>query len=146
MKRVKTRYFLFWRVKPKPRDYQVLYDACKQINAFFAYKTHNDGTRPVLKGYIILHKNTTCATGRTLHRYFPNFLLTCVPSKFHFNFEDLNKEEGVIVVGTHPFDDIRKELFKRKSLTHFWNKDFILDGNTISSYEYFNGVRKWLFK
>lgn len=125
MKGHQTRYFLFWRINPTNKDYSILAESCETINAFYGFKTSWENSRRVLKGFIVLKGPSTCESGRTLHRYFPNFLIRCVKADFHFNFED--SPPDVEMVGLHPFDDLRKELFKEAHLSHFWDDKLVVE-------------------
>lgn len=104
-----TRYFIFTRLRPKSEDYIHIIEESKRINAHIIYIT--DTTDPeckVLKGLIILcgpttHQNIIC-------RNFPNFFLFPLPTNFELDFWNLPPD--VFKVGQHPFDSVRKRLFK----------------------------------
>lgn len=122
-KRRFTRYFLFWRVNPSPNDYELLKTSCKTIDAYFGYKTEHGSNKTILKGFFILRGVKACASGKSLYSYFPNFLITSVGTHFNFNFEDMQPD--ITLNGYHPFNSIRKNLFKDRDLTRFMNKSLI---------------------
>ena len=133
----RTRYFLFHRVNPKPEDYTMLVEVSETINAFITYVTECQKNRRILKGFIILRGQTTCVTGQTLHLYFPNFMLQSVSKHFHFNFEDI--PQTAVSIGDHPYQDLKKTLFKDTHLSDF------LEGVFKGSDPNLSSVRKRLF-
>lgn len=103
-----TRYFLFTRLKPKKEDYIHLVEESKRIDAHILYKTDtSDPQCKVLKGLIILCGPPTFPD--VLHNNFPNFTITTIPSKFELDFWNI---QGVFKVGEHPYEEVKKTLFK----------------------------------
>lgn len=103
-----TRYFLFSKINPKDDDYRLIIDVCKRINACLGFRTTTCDGKTRLKGFIVLRGSRTSAG--SLRHLFPNFLLTAVPSEFDFNMNEIQAD--VQVRGTHPFETLRRDLFK----------------------------------
>jgi hypothetical protein len=109
--RVPTRYFAFTRINPEPGDYLNLHKAVDIIDAFLCYRTGTHNGRKILKGVLVLRGKRTCPSGCTLESLFPNFLLRHLPdNRLDFDFHALPRD--VVVKGVHPFDDLRRDLFK----------------------------------
>ena len=113
----KTRYFVFFRINPKQKDYGTIKDAAEKIDAQIIHRTVSCGKRIVLKGLLILRGKTTCETACALHVHFPNFLVVKAPKSLQLNFEGLH--EDTEFEGEHPFQHIRKNLFKEPTLRDF---------------------------
>lgn len=115
-----TRYFLFTKLRPTDLDYNHVKDEAERINAHVIYITDDsDETCKVLKGIIVLGGQPT--TYGCLHKNFPNFTITTIPTEFELDFWNL--PDNVVKISAHPFDDIKKNLFKslfnEKSLSTF---------------------------
>ena len=115
-----TRYFLFTRTNPRVSDYELVVRVANKIDAHLGYATvYNGGTR-VLKGFIVLRGPRTFVG--TLCKHFPNFLLFAVDAmETYFDFNLDSVPDGVTMVNEHPFQEVRKTLFKDKnSLAEFF--------------------------
>ena len=102
-----TRYFLFARVDPKKGDIVKLVRTCQRIDAYMGCKKLHSRGRDRLVGFILLRG--VRAYANQICREFPNFLVTPMPghgweSAFDEGFYDL-------IVGRHPFADLRRKLF-----------------------------------
>lgn len=106
-----TRYFSFVRVNPRDEDFELLVKVADSIRAYIGYGVSrvvkNGRTRVIMKGFIVLHGSPTSPS--RLVSWFPNFLLrSSRRSSFRF-------PGSVTVIGQHPFDEIRKDLFNTHS-------------------------------
>lgn len=72
-----TRYYLFSRVNPKPRDFQDLIDKCNEIDADLGYKTVKIGDRFRLEGFMVLRGARRVNDIDSLMRMFPNYMIEC---------------------------------------------------------------------
>ena len=99
----RTRYFLFSRLNPSQRDYELLKEVCNGIDAYLGYQTSFLGCQR-LEGFIVLRGPRTRASN--LSGFFPNFYIWAAPHGFLF--EDLNHD---VVFKEHPYKCIRKDLF-----------------------------------
>lgn len=120
-----TRYFLFTRLRPKLQDYMHLVNESRRIQAFVVYKTDtSDPTCKVLKGLFILHGTPT--KDWVLANNFPNFIITSMPNQCELDLWNL---KGVTTIGKHPFEDVKRRLFKGlfdvKSFSDFMNNERI---------------------
>ena len=115
-KHTASRYFLFTRVNPGIEDYNSLFKACNDIDAYFGYKSDRRGDKTILKGFFILRGVKTVAC--KLIKHFPNFLLFPVNRGYDFNLDNIGDQ--VVTVGEHPFVHIRKDLFKDQKQTLNW--------------------------
>lgn len=107
--RFTTRYFLFTKLRPKGDDYKHLMKEAEKIKAFILYRTdYSDENCAVLKGLIILGGPPT--QNSVLARNFRNFLISMVPINFELDFWNLDQD--VKEIGRHPYEDIKRNLFK----------------------------------
>lgn len=112
------RYFIFTRVNPKEIDYDRLDLVAGRINAFIGYRTltaTGSDSRKMMKGFVVLKGERT--TVKKIIRFFPNFLLTAIPSTFEMDFSDLPGD--TVFLGHHPLDCIRRRLFPDETLSDF---------------------------
>ena len=91
----------------------MLKHSCKKIDAFYGF-TENRG---VLKGFVVLRGRPTHMSGLQLQPHFRNFNLYGAGLNFDFNFEGVSH---VTQIGKHPYKDIRRDLFKERSLSSFF--------------------------
>lgn len=103
-----TRYFIFTKINPTDDDFNRLYAAANEVDAFLGYSYNRIGksNKHSLVGFLILRKSPTNA-GRLIS-HLPNFILKPAKSK---DFAKCCK--GYIVLhGNHPLNDIKKLLFE----------------------------------
>lgn len=97
-----TRYFVFTRIRPTRKDYNLLRKLSTVIDAFIGYSTEF-GRVPRLVGFFILRGPKTRVS--IIHRFFPNFLVSQAPDEFDF---DLVCD---ILLNEHPYIELKRNLF-----------------------------------
>jgi hypothetical protein len=101
-----TRYYTFVRVNPTDSDFHLLSRKAKYLKAYMAYKVVVVAGRTYLCGFFVLACQR--AFVGELHPHFPNFLLKPMESKVDWELVDTLYD---VVIGVHPFRDIKKRLF-----------------------------------
>lgn len=95
-------------------DYELLLDTCVRIDAYLGYWTVNDDDKIRLVGFIILRGRRTYI--EDIQRMFPNFNVSLVVDPVEVEKYRLAERDGLLVtprgvLGRHPFEPIRRELF-----------------------------------
>jgi len=118
--KVFSRYFVFTRVNPRPKEYASLLETCQKFDICLSYRTKRDVKRgrSVLTGFLVLRGPRTYAD--VLGRLFPNFLVAPLSGRHENGFDWMRAYGGDHLIDDepvffdckeHPYASVKKRLF-----------------------------------